>query len=152
MACTFINKAPNATETAVEMQSKPKNSPAITYYLTMFSDAQMRKPEKQRKSVNTFMVLSSEIEFDTLKAQILEKISKSLKPNIIAFKNYAIAWTIPRTQASSIPLSSAADYLFLLELACKQKTPSVNLVIETRWAKNKVRELNITEYMRCKSS
>jgi hypothetical protein len=67
MACTFINKAPKATETAVETQTQPKKSPAITYYLTMFSDTQMRKPEKQRKSVNTFMVLSSEIEFDILK-------------------------------------------------------------------------------------
>ncbi|KAG1735074.1 uncharacterized protein EDB91DRAFT_1083818 [Suillus paluster] len=127
-----------ATETAVETHSELKKPPGITYYLTMFSDAQMQKPQKQRKSVNTFMVQSSDIKYDTLKAQILAKISENLKPKITAFKNYTIAWTIPQTQASSIPLSSAADYQFLLRLAVKQKTLLVNFVIETHLMKNKV--------------
>ncbi|KAG1908398.1 uncharacterized protein F5891DRAFT_1179916 [Suillus fuscotomentosus] len=83
------------------------------------------------------MVQSSDIEYDTLKVQILVKISENLKPKVIAFENYTIAWTIPQTQVSSIPLSSAADYQFLLELAVKKKTPSVNLIIETHSMKHK---------------
>jgi hypothetical protein len=104
----------------------------------MYSNAQMQKAEKQRKSINTFLVLSPELEFDTINAQMLEKISESLKPKTIALEHYSITWTIPRTQleASSMPLSSPTDYQFLLDLALKQKNPSVNLVIKTRLLKN----------------
>jgi len=104
----------------------------------MYSGAQMQKAEKKRKSINAFLVLSSDLEFDTIKAQILEKISESLKPKTIAFEHYSVTWTIPRTQASSMPLHSPTDYQFLCDLALKQKNPSVNVTIKTRPPKNKV--------------
>ncbi|KAG2132755.1 hypothetical protein DEU56DRAFT_914078 [Suillus clintonianus] len=103
----------------------------------MYSITQMQKPEKQRKSINTFLMLSPELEFDTIKAQVLEKISEGLKPKMIAFEHYSIAWTTPQTQASSMPLCSPSDYQFLLDLASKQKNPSVNLVIKAHPLKNK---------------
>ncbi|KAG2119226.1 hypothetical protein BD769DRAFT_1390529 [Suillus cothurnatus] len=103
----------------------------------MYSITQMQKAKKQCKSINTFLVLSPKLEFDTIKAQILEKISEGLKPKIITFEHYSVAWTIPRTQASSMLLCSPTDYQFLLNLASKQKTPSVNLVIKARLLKNK---------------
>lgn len=104
----------------------------------MYSITQMQKAEKQRKSINEFLVLSPKLKFNTIKAQILKMISKGLKPKTIAFKHYSVTWTIPRTQASSMPLCSPSDYQFLLDLASKQKTPSVNLVIKARPLKNKV--------------
>jgi hypothetical protein len=119
----------------VEVDSEPKK-PAITYYLTMYSSTQIQ------------MVLSPELEFDTLKAQILEKISQSLKPKTIVFEHYSITWTIPHTQASSMPLYSPADYQFLLDLALKQKNPSVNLLVKTRLLKDKVRPCIMSGYMR----
>ncbi|KIJ07500.1 hypothetical protein PAXINDRAFT_90301, partial [Paxillus involutus ATCC 200175] len=110
----------------------------ITYDLTIYSISQMQKAEKQRKSVNTFLVLASDYEFDTIKAQILMKIAESLNPKMIAFEDYSISWTIPRTQVSSMPLRTPADYLFCLDLVVKQKTPSVNLIIEACVVKKKV--------------
>ncbi|KAG1729037.1 hypothetical protein EDB19DRAFT_1575402, partial [Suillus lakei] len=91
----------------------------ITYYLTMYLITQMQKPEKQQKSINAFLVLSPQLEFDTIKAQILEKILEDLKPKTIAFEHYSVAWTIPQTQASSMPLCSPLDYQFLLDPALK---------------------------------
>ncbi|KAG1853354.1 hypothetical protein F4604DRAFT_1686354 [Suillus subluteus] len=96
----------------------------------MYSITQIQKAEKQRKSINAFLVRSPELEFDTIKAQILDKISESLKPKTIAFEHYSVAWTIPRTQASSMPLFSSRSRI-------KAKNPSVNLVIKARLLKNK---------------
>ncbi|OAX30632.1 hypothetical protein K503DRAFT_788331, partial [Rhizopogon vinicolor AM-OR11-026] len=77
------------TDVTVDADSKPKK-PTITYYLTMYLNAQMQKAEKQRKSINKFLALSPELEFDIIKAQVLEKISESLKPKTIAFEHYSI--------------------------------------------------------------
>jgi hypothetical protein len=85
-----------------------------------------------------FLVLSHKLEFDTIKARILEKISQGLKPKTITFEHYSVAWSIPRTQASSMPLCSPTDYQFLLHLASKQKTSSVNLLIKAHLLKNNV--------------
>jgi hypothetical protein len=122
----------------VNVHAELRKPAPITYYLTMYSITQMQKATKQHKLINTFLVLSPKLEFDTIKAQILEKISEGLKPKTITFEHYSVTWTIPWTQASSMPLCSPTDYQFLLDLASKQKTPSVNLVIKARLLKNKV--------------
>jgi len=54
------------------MRTPPKKSAASrTISVTMYSITQMQKAENQRKSINAFFVLSPELEFDTIKAQIL---------------------------------------------------------------------------------
>ncbi|KAF9232534.1 hypothetical protein BU15DRAFT_54905, partial [Melanogaster broomeanus] len=109
----------------------------VTYYLAMFSESQMRKPEKQRKSVNTFLSLSSDVDFDTLKAQVLQKICEKLAPKTLAYENYSIEWTIPRIQTAAMSLSSSADYKFLIDHALKQKNPSANVVITSHMCSKK---------------
>jgi hypothetical protein len=129
---------PHDIDNITDLPSGPAKAPNITYDLTIYSISQMQKAENQRKSVNTFLVLASDYEFDTIKAQILMKIAESLNPKMIAFEDYSISWTIPRTQVSSMPLRTPADYLFCLDLVVKQKTPSVNLIIEACVVKKKV--------------
>ncbi|KAF8836322.1 hypothetical protein BDN67DRAFT_1014783 [Paxillus ammoniavirescens] len=101
----------------------------ITYYLAMFTETQMRKPDKQRKSINAFLCLSSDIEFDTLKAQLLQKIHEKLAPKTLAYSNYSVEWTIPCAQTAPMSLSTVEDYQFLVGHALKQKSPSTNIVI-----------------------
>ncbi|KIJ07779.1 hypothetical protein PAXINDRAFT_89848 [Paxillus involutus ATCC 200175] len=101
----------------------------ITYYLAMFTETQMRKPDKQQKSINTFLCLSSDIKFDTLKAQLLQKIHEKLAPKTLAYSNYSIEWMIPRAQTAPMSLSTAEDYQFLVGHALKQKSPSASIVI-----------------------
>jgi len=122
----------------VNVHPELRNPAPITYYLTMYSITQMQNSTKQRKSINPFLVLSPKLDFDTIKAQILENSSQGLKPKTIAFEHYSVAWSIPQTQASSMPLCSPTDYQFLLHLASKQKTPSLNLLIKAHLLKNNV--------------
>ncbi|KIJ10259.1 hypothetical protein PAXINDRAFT_86332, partial [Paxillus involutus ATCC 200175] len=78
---------------------------------------------------NTFLCLSSDIKFDTLKAQLLQKIHEKLAPKTLAYSNYSVEWTIPRTQTAPMSLSTAEDYQFLVGHALKQKSPSASIVI-----------------------
>ncbi|KAG2113824.1 uncharacterized protein F5147DRAFT_650234 [Suillus discolor] len=115
-----------ASEAIVNEPQRPK----ITYFLAMFPEDQLRKPEKQQKAINTFLCLSSDQEFDTLKAQILQKISEKLKPKTLAYENYSVEWYISRLQTAPLALSSADDYKFLLEHALKQEALTANIVIQ----------------------
>jgi hypothetical protein len=138
VCCGSCEASDTARTVQVNVHAELRKPAPITYYLTMYSITQMQKAEKQCKSIHAFLVLSPELEFNTIKAQILEKISKGLKLKTITFEHYSVAWTIPRTQASSMLLCSPTDYQFLLNLASNQKTPSVNLVIKAHLLKNKV--------------
>jgi len=147
------------------MWNDSNRSDGHTWWSTTFTDGKIA-PKEMRTSSHVlkcpdakgwktteiyrhkFLVLSPELEFDTIRAQMLEKISESLKPKTIAFEHYSITWTIPCTQASSMPLSSPTNYQFLLDLALKQKNPSVNLMIKTRLLKNKVYPCILSGYMR----
>jgi hypothetical protein len=119
-------------------------SATVSHHILNYPDA---KGWKTTKIDQCILVLSPKLEFDTIKAQILKKISKGLKPKTIAFKHYSVAWTIPWTQASSMPLSSPADYQFLLDHASKQKTPLVNIMIKACPLKNKVHACFLSQCM-----
>ena len=60
------------------MAPEPPKPVNITYVLTIYSKTEMEKGEKQRKPSNTFLQLKSDLEWDTIKAQLLEKISQAL--------------------------------------------------------------------------
>ncbi|KAG1774924.1 hypothetical protein EV702DRAFT_1199763 [Suillus placidus] len=130
-------QAPAAPTEAV-VNSEPQKI-KITYFLAMFAEDQLRKPEKQRKAINTFLFLTSDQEFDTLKAQILQKISEKLKPKTLAYGNYSVEWYIPRIQTAPLALSSPDDYKFLLNHALKRKAPTANIVIQILPAAKKLK-------------
>ncbi|KAG1802392.1 hypothetical protein EV424DRAFT_1545205 [Suillus variegatus] len=74
---------------------------------------------------------SEAIELDTLKAQILQKISEKLKPKTLAYENYSVEWYVPQLQTAPLALSSTDDYKFLLEHALKREAPTAIIVIQT---------------------
>ena len=95
----------------------------------------MKKSPKQRKANNTFLQLKSDREWDTVKAQLLEKVSQTLCPRLINFNDYDFTWSVPRHQSSQMQLRTSEDYQFLIAHALKPKEPAANLKIETRPAK-----------------
>jgi len=115
-------------------ESLPK-SISITYYLAIFSEVEMKKTEKQRKPSNTFLQMKSDREWDTAKAQLLEKISQVLRPKLINFDDYVFSWSVPRYQSSPMQLQTDDDYNFLITHALKPKEPAANIRIETKLAK-----------------
>ena len=104
----------------------------ITYYLTIFSEAEMKKSEKQWKPNNTFLQTKFDHEWDTIKVQLLEKTSQSLCPRVINFNDYSFSWSVPRYQPLQMQLRTSDDYQFLITHALKPKEPAVNIRIETK--------------------
>ncbi|KAI6004822.1 hypothetical protein EDD15DRAFT_2515468 [Pisolithus albus] len=119
---------------APELQEPPKPT-NITYYLALFSEAEMKKTVKQRKASNTFLQLKPDFEWDMVKAQLLMKIMQTLQPKLIDFSDYDFTWNIPRQQSSQMQLQTDDDYKFLIAHALKMKEPAVNVKIEARVAK-----------------
>ncbi|KAI6016153.1 hypothetical protein BKA83DRAFT_44003, partial [Pisolithus microcarpus] len=107
----------------------------ITYYLALFSEAEMKKTVKQWKASNTFLQLKPDFEWDMVKAQLLMKITQMLQPKLIDFNDYDFMWSIPCQQSSQMQLQMDDDYKFLIAHALKMKEPAVNVKIEVRFAK-----------------
>jgi len=115
-------------------ESLPK-SISITYYLTIFSEVEMKKTEKQCKPSNTFLQMKSDRKWDTTKVQLLEKISQVLCPKLINFDDYVFSWRIPHYQSSPMQLQTDDDYNFLITHTLKPKEPAANIRIETKLTK-----------------
>ena len=98
----------------------------------------MKKSEKQRKPSNTFLQTKSDCEWDTIKVQLLEKISQVLQPKLIDFNDYTVSWSVPHYQSSQMQLQTDDDYKFLITHALKPKEPLVNIKIETKIAKVRI--------------
>ncbi|KIM60028.1 hypothetical protein SCLCIDRAFT_125179 [Scleroderma citrinum Foug A] len=95
----------------------------------------MKKPKKQCKPSNTFLQMKSDREWDTAKAQLLEKISQVLRPKLINFDDYIFSWSVPRYQSSQMQLHTNDNYKFLITHALKPKEAAANIRIETKLAK-----------------
>ncbi len=91
----------------------------------------MKKDEKKRGDPkNTFLQLGRDEPWDTLKAQLLVKISNILKPMNLEFKNYGFFFTVPRVHMKSTSLDDETSYAFMVDRALKGRDPAVNLIIE----------------------
>ncbi|KAG1814990.1 hypothetical protein EV424DRAFT_1541216 [Suillus variegatus] len=102
----------------------------ISYSLVMYSFEQMKKPKMKRSEKTAIIKLYQDKPFDTLKAQILKCISKSLKPKKLKYDDYKIMFTILRHQTAPLSLKKTAEYEHLVECAVRMKTPAVKLLIE----------------------
>ncbi|KAG1899823.1 uncharacterized protein F5891DRAFT_980774 [Suillus fuscotomentosus] len=125
-------KKKKSDETGAPAQDLPPTAPQVTYYLSIFSEVELRKAKKQRKSINSFLQQAADLPFDTLKAQLLAQISAKLNPNKISYDNYDITWTVPQIQPSPLALVSDGDYTFLLQHALKHKEPQASITIKAR--------------------
>ena len=96
----------------------------------MFSVAQMKKPAKQRgDSTSTYLVFRSTEPWDTLKAQLLAKISSTLKPQKLAFDDYTLSFTVPRHSKNPLPLSLTQDFQQLLQRTLKTKKDPTAIIL-----------------------
>ncbi|KAG1898661.1 uncharacterized protein F5891DRAFT_981803 [Suillus fuscotomentosus] len=102
-----------------------------------FLGGRASQSRKQRKSLNSFLQLTAELPFDTLKAQLLAQILAKLNPSKISYDDYDIVWTVPRIQPSPLALALDSDYKFLLQHAIKHKELQTNITIKARTNKKK---------------
>ena len=120
------------------MAPEPPKPVNITYFLAIYSKTEMEKGEKQQKPSNTFLQLKSDLEWDTIKSQLLEKISQALCPKTISYTKYDITWVVPHYQSSHMQLQTEDDYKFLLAHALEPKEPAVSVKIEAKLTKVRV--------------
>jgi hypothetical protein len=106
----------------------------ITFDITVFSIADMKKSSKLRGAgTSSYIVFLSSEPWDTLKAQLLAKISNILDPDHIAFEDYHITFTVPRHSKTPLPLVSSDDFAQLLQRTLKTKMNlTAKIVIEAR--------------------
>jgi hypothetical protein len=112
----------------------------ITYNISAFSAMQMKKSKSKRGDpLNDFMQLSENCVWDTMKAQILVKISELLQPKTIDYDDYSVSFSIACHLPQPMPLNSAEKYNYMLERALKNKTdPAVKVIVEGRAPKSMV--------------
>jgi hypothetical protein len=94
---------------------------------------EMKKPASRRVLKSQSVQLSSDQNWDTVKAQILQKISLAIPSETIDFDDYSIMFLIPRIVIKpGVPLTNLAEYTFMIDNAVKAKIPMVNLhVVQT---------------------
>ena len=92
----------------------------------------MKKSAKQcGDGTSSYIVSSSSEPWDTLKAQLMAKISQILNPTCIAFEDYYVTFTVPRHSKNPLPLLSSDDFTQLLQRTLKMKTnPTAKIVVE----------------------
>jgi hypothetical protein len=78
------------------------------------------------------MQLSTDEPWDTMKAQILAKISTALNPPLVDFNNYDITFYIPRVLPKpGLALATESDFTIMNGRACNMKAqdPTINLLV-----------------------
>ncbi|KAG2034351.1 hypothetical protein BDR03DRAFT_984454 [Suillus americanus] len=83
----------------------------VSYIITVFSAAKMKKAKTKCKPISTSVNLNSNEPWDTLKAQVLVKMSNVIKPHILNFDDYALTYQIPRVLPKpGLSLITQADF------------------------------------------
>ena len=99
----------------------------VSYILQVLSAVEMKKPLNKRLVKSDMIQLSTDEPWDTMKAQILAKISLLLKINAVDIADFDIKFVIPRIIAKpGMPLVSEESYAVLLQRI--QKSNSIPIV------------------------
>ena len=98
--------------------------PKISYQLKLAPKSELNKQPQKRKNQVRILTLSADLNWDTMKAQILVKIEDCMKPKKLDFDDYDVCFTIPRKVSDPTPLATEDDYGFLLKnvTKCMDKT------------------------------
>ena len=87
----------------------------LDYVTAIFSAVEMGKIISKRVPKNSSFQLQTDEPWDTLKAQLLVKITDALNPPIIDFTHYNVMIGIPRIVAKpGMPVTSEAEYTMFL--------------------------------------
>ncbi|KAG1908351.1 uncharacterized protein F5891DRAFT_1179875 [Suillus fuscotomentosus] len=83
----------------------------VSYIITVFSAAEMKKAKTKHEPISISVNLNSDEPWDTLKAQVLVKISNAIKLRVLDFDNYALTYQIPRVLPKPrLSLITQADF------------------------------------------
>ena len=101
--------------------------------MSIFSAAEMKKAKSKQEPMNESIDLLIEVPWDTLKAQVLAKIVKTLKPELIKFEDYIMMYYISHTlPKSGLSLAVQEDFDGLMKHVKGMpppKVPIVNIVV-----------------------
>ncbi|KAG1828411.1 hypothetical protein EV424DRAFT_1536679 [Suillus variegatus] len=140
-------KIPTPPLTVSKKQKQDKNNEPtipvtkdISYMVSILSASEMKKVRSKQEPVNTSIDLCTDESWDTLKAQILVKISTAINPHMLHFDDYSltyhISWVLPKPGLS---LLTEADYNGMMKrvdgMAAKALTVNIN-IIQTQPASN----------------
>jgi hypothetical protein len=104
----------------------------ITYNITIFSLAELAKPQARREPAARFLVLPSNLEWPDIHAQLKIKAGDVLYAGqaAIADNAYEMTFCIACYVSNPLPLSCIADYNHLVENALRQQQPTVKVIIK----------------------
>jgi len=75
-----------------------------------------KQPSRSPSNKNRIINLDLNLEWDTIKAQILTAVAASLSPDILDFKDYEVQYTIPRVVTTTTALLGEDDYTTMQEV------------------------------------
>ena len=122
-------RTPQEEEEVVEEEVVPK----ITYTITIFSLAELSKPQARRQPKARFVVLASNLDWPDVQAHLKIKAIDILFPQQAAVDDAAfeIEFLIARQVPTPLPLLSENDYKHLVSNALKLKAnPAVKIMIK----------------------
>ncbi|KAG1837958.1 hypothetical protein C8R48DRAFT_666962 [Suillus tomentosus] len=140
-------KIPTPPPTVSKKRKRDKNDEPttpvtrdISYMVSILSAGEMKKAKSKREPVNTSIDLRTNEPWDTLKAQILVKISTAINPCMLHFDDYSLTYHISRVLPKpGLSLLTEADYNGMMKrvdgMAAKAPTVNIN-VIQTQPASN----------------
>jgi len=104
----------------------------ITYNITIFSRAELAKPQACCEPAAWFFVLPSNLEWLDIYAQLKIKAGDILHPGqaVIADNAYEMTFSIAHHVPNPLPLSCVADYQHLVENVLRQQQPMVKVIIK----------------------
>ncbi|KAG2152702.1 hypothetical protein DEU56DRAFT_752017 [Suillus clintonianus] len=93
---TTSKKRKRGTKLSPSDPDPPAGVKEVTFITSITSAAEMKKPASKRTSRNQTFALNLDEPWDTMKAQVLVKISDALNPGLLRYEDYEVSWFIPR--------------------------------------------------------
>ena len=128
----MLSKSSSERVNRRELEEEAVETRKITYNITIFSRAELAKPQARREPAARFFVLPSNLEWLDIHAQLKIKAGDVLHPGqaVIADNAYEMTFSIARHVPNPLPLSCVADYQHLVENALHQQQPTVKVIIK----------------------
>ena len=129
-----VSSIRNEEEEEEEQEQMPEEevvAPQIDYQILIFSLVELAKPKTRRDKV-CMLMLSADMEWIDVYAMLKVKAVDVLFPgqDVVRDDAIEITFTIPRIIKNPLPLSSSADYKYIIKNTVSMKTPAANIVIK----------------------
>ncbi|KAG2344341.1 hypothetical protein BDR05DRAFT_1018672 [Suillus weaverae] len=132
----ILTPPPTTSKKRKRGKISPSDPPAsikeVMFITSITSAAEMKKPASKRTSRNQTFALNLDEPWDTMKAQMLIKISDALNPGLLSHEDYEISWFIPHVLPKpGLSLLNEKDFDVLVKQAANLKgnNPTINVTI-----------------------